>query len=145
MKKNIQSAFTLIELLVVISIIAILVGLSFFGLQGARESSRDAKRKADLESLRSGLEIFKSDCNVYPDSLGSSLNGDDSSTGCDSDNVYIADIPEDPVPGKAYVYSSSGGLTYEICTSLEQGTGTVTCGGSSSCGTATCNYKVTNP
>ena len=41
--------FTLIELLVTISIIGILIGLSVFGLQGARQSARDAKRKADLD------------------------------------------------------------------------------------------------
>ncbi len=43
-----NTGFTLIELLVVIAITAILIGLSVFGLQGARESARDAQRKADL-------------------------------------------------------------------------------------------------
>jgi prepilin-type N-terminal cleavage/methylation domain-containing protein len=78
--KNSNKAFTLIELLVVISIIGILTGLSIFGLQGAREASRDATRKAALEQIRSGLEIYKADCDSYPigNSLSSPLKGTDS-------------------------------------------------------------------
>jgi len=150
-----RKGFTLIELLVSISIIAILIGLSLFGLSGARESSRDAKRKGDLEQIRSGLEIFKSDCSKYPSGNGvaatvipnsaGALKGDDSSASCSSSNTYISQVPVDPVdPGRTYLYSSAG-VTYELCTALEQGSGTVTCGGSSSCGSATCNYKVINP
>lgn len=150
-----KKGFTLIELLVSISIIGILIGLSIFGLQGARESSRDAKRKSDLEQIRSGIEIYKSDCQKYPSgsghassvlpNSGNSLLGDDSTTSCLSSNTYISQVPADPLdPNRVYLYSSSG-TTYEICAALEQGTGSVTCGGSSSCGNAACNYKVTNP
>jgi type II secretion system protein G len=147
-----RKGFTLIELLVVISIIGILVGLSVFGLQGARKSSRDAVRKADLEQIRSGLGIYKADCNVYPTSLNLSssiqLKGDGSTSSCATTNLYIAATPTDPVsPNAGYIYSSDG-VTYSICASLEQeesAESTVTCGGSSNCGGATCNYIVTNP
>lgn len=131
-----HSAFTLVELLVVISIIAILMGLSLFGLMGARESSRDGRRKADLEAIRSGLEIYKSDQGEYPTTLGTSLTG--------GGNTYISSVPVDPVStDRSYRYSSDG-ITYTICAALEQGTGSVSgCGGN--CGTKTCNYKVVNP
>lgn len=138
--------FTLIELLVVISIIGILVAISIFGLAGARESSRDARRQSDLELIRSGLEIYKADCNAYPANLtaGSVLVGSGTPTGCAVANTYISEIPDDPVSSvRSYRYSSNG-VTYEICASLEQGSGTETCGGSSNCG-ETCNYKVINP
>lgn len=138
------SGFTLIELLVVISIIAILISLSIFGLQGARESSRDARRKADLELIRSGLELYKSDCNTYPDNLNDPVQGTGSPPACATTNTYIQDVPTDPAsPSRVYLYSTAG-TTYELCASLEQGEGTVTCGGSADCG-ETCNYKVTNP
>ena len=141
--------FTLIELLVVISIIGILVSLSIFGLQGARESSRDARRKADLELIRSGLELYKSDCNLYPtgNAIASPLVGDDSTASCLSTNTYIASVPTDPNdPNRIYVYNSNNGTIYELCASLEDGpAGTVACGGIDNCGQVDCNYKVVSP
>ncbi len=145
----IRSGFTLIELLVVISIIGILIGLSVLGLQGARQSSRDATRKADLELIRSGLEIYKADCGAYPvgTSLASPLKGTSSTGTCLNTNTYISTVPTDPQnPVRSYSYSSNG-TTYALCTSLENApspaentTGCGTCGTSSSC-----NHKVTNP
>ncbi len=151
--------FTLIELLVVISIIGILIGLSIFGLQGARASSRDGKRKADLELIRSGIEIYRSDCTKYPISnspgnpatvlanSGTSLMGDGSTPTCSRSNTYINQLPSDPIsPNSDYLYWSDG-VTYQICAALEQKSGlaTVTCGNSSSCGSTACNYQVVNP
>lgn len=146
-KIKIIKGFTLIELLVVISIIGILVAVSIFGLAGARESSRDARRKADLELIRSGLELYKADCNAYPAALvfDSSLVGSGTPTSCAVTNTYINTVPLDPIPtsrGYKYAQTASG---YELCASLEQGTVTQTCGGSSDCGGSTCNYKVINP
>ncbi len=138
-----NKAFTLIELLVVVSIIGILIALSIFGLQGARQASRDANRKADLELIRSGIEIYKSDCNTYPAVLGSTLIGDDSNPSCDGGNTYIARVPVDPLdPSQSYYYSSDG-VTYQLCAALEQTPASPdSCTGS--CG-ANCNYKVVNP
>ena len=147
--------FTLIELLVVISIIGILIGLSIFGLQGARESARDATRKADLETLRSGLAMYKSDCDGYPASLGSSLTGTLGGN-CLDTNVYISSTPVDPVsPVRQYSYVGCADFSkYLICSSLENvATSNVTsvtctdgitinCG---SCGDTACNYSVTSP
>lgn len=143
-----RRGFTLIELLVVITIVGILIGLSVFGLAGSRESSRDARRKADLELIRSGIEIYKSDCLNYPiatytTSWPSSIVGDGSPTACAVSNVYLSP-PSDPASPNRYYRYNSNGTTYELCAALEQGSGSVTCGGSSNCG-ATCNYKVINP
>ncbi len=144
MKQKYFLAFTLIELLVVISIIGILISLSVFGLQGARESSRDARRKIDLETIRSGLEIYKSDCDIYPTSLVGPLVGSGEVSSCAVSNTYIQSVPQDPLyPESSYSYSSDG-VTYRICATLEQAPSTpvdtTDCG---SCTTA-CNYKVTN-
>jgi len=143
-----NNAFTLIELLVVISIIGILLALSVFGLQGARESSRDAKRKSDLESIRSGLEIFKADCDKYyiGVSIPSPLIGIPAySSSCLAANTYISSVPTDPIPGThSYAYSSDG-TTYILCASLENPPSPAATGCVGSCGTAACNYKVINP
>lgn len=144
-----RKGFTLIELLVVISIMGILLALSVFGMQKARESSRDGRRKADLEQIRSGLEMYKSDCNSYPGSIsfGSVLIGDDSTTSCSSSNTYISNIPNDPLlsTSRTYIYSSDG-ITYQLCAALEEEGSVVVCGTSSNCGTdISCNYMVGSP
>lgn len=46
-----KKAFTLIELLIVVAIIAILVTLVAFGYANAQKSSRDNKRKSDLQAI----------------------------------------------------------------------------------------------
>lgn len=137
--------FTLIELLVSISIIGLLIGLSTFALQGARKSSRDTRRKADLELIRSGIEIYKADCDVYPSSLpsaGNALMGNGGTSTCLLTNIYISSIPTDSLtPNRSYYYTSPDGETYELCAALEGG-GAGVCSGS--CG-QTCNYVLVNP
>ena len=122
MPNMIKKAFTLIELLVVISIIGILVAVSIFGLSGAREASRDAKRKSDLETIRSGLELYRADCGTYPigSSLPSSLIGT-KVTGnvCLTSDTYITSVPVDPSTQLAYIYSGSA-TGYQITATLEQ-------------------------
>jgi general secretion pathway protein G len=148
-----QKAFTLIELLVVISIIGVLVAVSIFGLSGARESSRDARRKADLELIKAGLELYKADCNSYPTSIpaaGSALVGTYPPTGaasCKTANTYIAAIPADPITSdRNYIYKVNGN-GYVLCASLEQQSlATITdCGSAGLCGGSGCNYKIINP
>lgn len=152
-----HSAFTLIELLVVIVIIGILVSLSVFGMQGAKKSSRDGRRQADLEQIRSGLEMYKADCNSYPTSItfGGSLTGS-----CPSSATYISLIPNDPsYSARNYHYHGcTDGSRYILCAALENtspgvasvscvtpGT-SVNCGGGSDCGSGVpCNYKVNSP
>jgi general secretion pathway protein G len=149
--------FSLIELLVVISIIGVLIGLSAFGLQGARQSARDARRVADIEQIRSGLELYKADCGVYPteDELNGPVNpqGDLIGSGltptCLATNTYISNIPQDPHPGRAYVYSRTTPTTYEICAAMESRGHTTACRGMDPgwCPTAGmfCNYVIRNP
>lgn len=143
--KKYNNAFTLIELLVVISIMGILLSLSIFGMQSAREASRDGRRKSDLEQIRSGLEMYKSDCGSYPTgslAAGSTLNGNNSLSSCQTSNVYISVVPSDPIPTERIYPYTSDGITYTLCAALEQTTSSVA--GCGSCG-ATCSYKVTNP
>ena len=127
------------------SIIAVLAGMSLFAVQGSRESARDARRKADLESIRSAIEIFKADCNVYPSSLpavDTQLRGV-AGLGCApaNTNVYMESIPGDPADSGAYYYNRITTTTYRLCAELEDPPATpMTCtGGGMS------NYEVRNP
>ena len=146
-KTYLFSGFTLIELLVVMSVIAVLAAMSLFALQGARESARDTRRKADLETIRSGLELFRSDCGGYPAALpspGDSLTGT-GDPGCPLTNVYVREIPGDPIPGREYAYvGGTPSNSYTLCAALEDDAASeITCGGG--CGSAACNYVLLGP
>lgn len=147
--------FTLIEMLVVIAIIGILIGLSGAAYQSSKQSARDTERKATLQDVRSSLEIYRTDCGVYPTGTFLlyqwTLRGTGATSSCSTNNTYI-DRPTDPLDptrsgSRYYRYSSADGLTYQICAGLENvRSPTVTCGTSNACGTggaATCTWRVT--
>ncbi|MEK7526576.1 MAG: prepilin-type N-terminal cleavage/methylation domain-containing protein [Patescibacteria group bacterium] len=146
-----KTGFTLIELLITISIIGILSMISLFALQGIRASARDDQRKNDLALIRSQLELYKSDCDKYPDTTafpaaGATLNGDGSSSSCLLANIYIASRPKDPLTEREYYYSG-GATTYVLCAAFEGGGSDVCPGTCNSSGSTTlaCNYKTINP
>ena len=130
--KTKNSGFTLIELLTVMTIIAVLAGLALVSLQGARKSARDGKRKADLEQIRSALEMYRADNPTVGYSAGlSGLSG------------YIT-VPSDPLPGRSYSYNRVSTSSYKLCASLEISTGTTYSDCNGNCGTG-CNHQVRNP
>lgn len=101
MKRN-RRGFTMIELLVVATIIAVLSAVGVVSFSRANIRARDGKRKADLEQVRSALELYRSDMGYYPavaaGSLVSALN-----TGGYLNSTTVAD----PQTGTAYTYCSS--------------------------------------
>ena len=85
--KNKEQGFTLVELLVVIVILGILSAIVISRFAGASKDAKEANLKANLNSLRSQLEIYKarSASNDYPINLG-----DLASEG------YVRRVPMDP-------------------------------------------------
>ncbi len=146
MKNN--KGFTLIELLVVMTIIAIITALSLASFDGARKSAKDGRRKADIEQIRSALEVYRSDCGLYPTATSNLLS---STVAQCLNNVYLSSVPADPnsttTTSYPYLYSKISNNSYAICAHLElcDNCASVTCGGVSACGTGTCNYKQINP
>ena len=148
MNKGYLRGFTLIELLVVMTIIGLLAGISLFAMGGARESARDGIRKADLETVRSALELYKADCNQYPASItfGGTLTGD--GINCPAGNEYMGEVPQDPLTGRDYDYASTGTppSSYTLCAALE---GEIAldsvCNIPGLSCTATCSYHADNP
>ena len=154
-KLNTYFGFTLIELIIVISIIALLSGISVFALNDARISGRDAKRKGDLAHIASGLELYKADCNYYPNSLptsNSSLLGNTLPCTLPASNVYIQAIPADP-DGSAYTYTAAPSGCSGNCTSfciwanLESNPSLPTYCNSTNCGSVPVGFDlcITNP
>lgn len=145
MKKN---GFTLVELLVVMTIIAILVGISLVSFDGIRKSARDSKRKADLESIRSALEVYRTDCRSYPIDGSFTFGG---SLVCSVNGVtYMDVIPTESLIGTyKYAYKQVSANKYYLCAHLEGSSAghDTSCGVGVYCGTANaaCNYVVSSP
>lgn len=147
--KKLKYGFTLIEILIVMTLIALLAGISLFGLQGARESARDAQRKGDLQAIRSALEFYRSDCGAYPDvsagdfesRVGSPFTSGDGSCPATISpaRTYLTDVPTDPTGG-SYHYNRTSAYTYELCTTLEEAPASP-----ESCSGNIGNFRVTNP
>jgi general secretion pathway protein G len=137
-----KKGFTLIELLVSITIILILTSFGVVYYTGAQKKARDSKRQADLEQLRSALEMYRNDEDVYPTASGSVA----ATLAVLETSEYINDLPTDP-KGYSYHYTSSDGYTYYLCAFLETGgDGASDCGDDCSAPEdADCNYQVNNP
>jgi general secretion pathway protein G len=134
-----KKGFTLIELLVVVTIILLLSGLGVVAFTGAQRKARDNKRKSDLEQVRSALEMFRDDNDVYP-----AGNGWSQLDVLVTDN-YIDELPLDPKGYSYYYGADADGYTYYLCAYLEAGNG-----GALDCTTQCaapedCNYEVSNP
>ena len=102
-----KKGFTLVELLVVISIIGVLATLVLLQLGQARSRSRDTKRIADMNQLRSAVELYFEDNNgSYPAVVFGS--------GAEDLSDYIVRTPCDPL--RACVDDSLQGYGYAVST-----------------------------
>jgi len=129
--------FTLIELLVVIAIIAVLISIGLASYTRAQRSARDTQRKADLRNVAGALEQFYADYNRYPDSGSGEINDASCSTNPKWDGtgsfscggrVYLAQLPDDPLPTQHYYYQSclaGTAQSYALFTNIEGSPGTL--------------------
>jgi general secretion pathway protein G len=97
MAKKYFSGFTLVELIIVIAIIAILAALFITFLPGQISKGNDAKRKADINRIKIGVEEYEKDHNCYPLTVVCKP----SSAGL---QPYLNIIPCDPITGASYFY-----------------------------------------
>jgi general secretion pathway protein G len=96
-----RSGFTLVELLIVIIVLALLTVVSGTAYTATMKTARDGRRKIDLESIRSALEVYRSDHSTYPDTEdGSSSLASFLETGS---KKYIS-MPKDPKTKTDYYY-----------------------------------------
>lgn len=119
-----RKGFTLLELLVVIGIISILVAVGSTSYSAAQKKARDARRKADLRSVKNAMEQYYTLCNgSYPATgAGNILPGSitTATPACSIATTIMAQTPRDPKTGGAYVYFTSpppaGYNPYSLCT-----------------------------
>ncbi len=113
---NQKKGFTFIEVLVVTSIIAVLATIGVVSYSSANIKARDGKRKADVEQIRAGLEMYRVDIGLYPAALAS------------LSTTYINTLPTPPkaadCTGAVYngCYTPAGDRkTYSLSIPLEGG------------------------
>ncbi len=144
-----KKGFTLIELMVSVAVVAIISSIGYVSYTSAQVNARDARRKQDLRSISTALELFKqaSSNKLYPVSTtGVSLCCGATASDLSSEattwipsltNTYISAMPMDPRSndgdpstsgsyGYAYWSGPTGtgtGLTGGICTNASGGGG----------------------
>ena len=91
-----RHGFTLIEILIVISIIAILISAASFNYTSARQRSRDAIRKKDLQALKSALLLYWQDQKKFPGEVGRTYASDGT-------NQWIPQPPGSPLLTPEYI------------------------------------------
>ena len=118
MKKN---GFTLMEILIVIAILGILATVGLASYQGSIKRARDTQRRGDLFQVRTALRLYYNDMMRYPDDDGGGgISGFPwgSQFGVGS-NVYMGELPEDPLSSQSYYYDRTSEDTFTIYACLE--------------------------
>ena len=121
MKKISPTGFTLIELLIVVSVIAILSTLGVAVFTSAQGQARDARRKADIQTIQKSLESHYNDS-----TCGATATASYCAVTAATEATLFANgsIPVNPSPGgAAYTYPGLNVSSYTICAQLENSTG----------------------
>ncbi len=115
-----KNGFTLIEMMIVVSIIALLVTAGAVVYSKILASSRNAKRQADLESVKSSLVLYRTDMGYYPPTASFNWGTMAPITS------YISTINMKGPQGDLYTYVAGPGgcsgttcKTFTICATLE--------------------------
>lgn len=121
----------MVELLIVVVMLGLLTLISGTAYISTMKTSRDGRRRIDLENIRGALEMYRSDNSTYPVvwhyplEIGSLQEKLDPTTG----KKYIS-LPKDPKTGLDYYYVATdcdniGGVdvcnSYTLAVTLENG------------------------
>lgn len=108
--KSKNQAFTLIEVLVVATIIGVLVTVTAVSFANSQKRSRDARRKADLETVRQALVLYRQDHGSYGNVYPSGSAGFDNVVNYLAAGGYLtSDTIEDPKTPENYGAWCDGG------------------------------------
>jgi len=106
--QKVVGAFTLIELLIAVSIIAILAAIAVPNFLEAQTRAKCSRAKADLAAIRTALESYAVDENVYPIGSGG-LGFTGNLINLIAPREYLSKVPRDTFrDGAMYFYASLG-------------------------------------
>lgn len=121
-----KSGFTLIELLVAITIIAVLSSIGFTIFSGTQSKARDSRRKQDLQTIATALELYQQKNNFYVKTASPQdcTNTQNSDTLYSAIGSYISNgqVPTDPLnTTEKYCYFSQDttGGSFRLYAKLE--------------------------
>lgn len=111
-----NSGFTLIELLIAFVILGLISTYVAIISTDAITKQRDVQRKHDIKQIRTALELYRSDRQVYPASNLVACNAQM----VEGNGVYMAHVPCDPKSGGNYLYTvTANGFAYCLRACLE--------------------------
>jgi len=127
--------FTLIELLMVMVVLAVIAAIVIPKFYDRNKQAKEAALKSDLKVLRNAIASFQADTGYYPlvlndltkstsATLSTANHGIDSAaasqviTSSDFHGPYVqGTIPNDPVAGAAFTYSTTAGSVGNVTSS----------------------------
>lgn len=137
-----KKGFTLIELLVVIAIIGILATIASISMGSARKKARDSKRVADINQMKTAMELWYNDKEKYTGGCGHSDEDTGVMTKSCTEDTYITwtNVTDPTKKGSGTTLCQSGVSEpcdytikvsdddFEICFYLEKGVGSLSSG-----------------
>lgn len=119
-----QKGFSLIELLVVATIIIVLSTIGIVSFSNSGKTARDNRRKADMETVRQALVLFRNEQGDYPTISSGELweRYDDMVFTLASTGYLSNPTPLDPKNDATYYYgytSTFPNPTFCLCAQLE--------------------------
>lgn len=104
-KNKLVTGFTLVELMVVVTIIGILAAVGMASFSQTGKKSRDATRKADLETVRQALMLYQADNGCFPASGTIDATAYDAMMIVIKDDYLAGDAIRDPKDSGDYKYA----------------------------------------
>jgi len=120
-----KKGFTLLELIVAMAIIAVLMGLSLYGIRSVQMSQRDTERRAALSNINLEIAAYYGDNGSYPTVTFNVTNSTVTVGSKPAITLKGAAKIIKPADGKSsengtvYCYTGAGGSTYGLGVYLE--------------------------